>query len=82
MNFELRQQAICDFVDEYWARNWTSPTVREIAAAVGLASTSAIVNQLGHLVRAGRLERKVVSDKRVLYRVRYGIDSRARSRCL
>lgn len=63
-----RQKQILIFIAEYWEENWTSPAVREIAAAVGLSSASTVHVHLENMVRDGHLERKTISTYRVLYR--------------
>jgi repressor LexA len=52
-----RQQEIWDFVVEYVDRHGYPPTVREIGAAVGLASPSTVHAHLANLERAGLLRR-------------------------
>lgn len=63
-----RQRAILDFIDYFWEENWTSPNVRQITEAVGLASKSTTHDHLQRMVRAGILERKAVDRYRVMYR--------------
>lgn len=50
-----------------WERDWTSPTVRELAAFGGMSVSSA-KGRLDKLVRTGRLDVKRLSPQRVLYR--------------
>ena len=52
-----RQQEIWDFVVAYHDRHGYPPTVREIGAAVGLASPSTVHAHLANLERAGLLKR-------------------------
>jgi repressor LexA len=52
-----RQQGIWDFLVEYVDRHGYPPTVREIGAAVGLASPSTVHAHLANLERAGLLRR-------------------------
>lgn len=52
-----RQQEIWDYVVEYVDRHGYPPTVREIGAAVGLASPSTVHAHLANLERAGLLHR-------------------------
>lgn len=58
---------IIGFIDGYWIENWTSPSVREIAAYVGL-SISSTHYRLHKLVDMCLLERKELSSQRVYYR--------------
>lgn len=64
-----RDKEILSFIDDYWDDNWTSPTVREIGRAVGLASPASVAWHLSDLVRKGMLVRKELSGRRVLYRL-------------
>lgn len=59
---------VLDAIDREWVVNWSSPTVRELAAELGFASCSSTQFRLDNLVRAGKLERKKLSARRVLYR--------------
>jgi repressor LexA len=52
-----RQQEIWDFLVEYVDAHGYPPTVREIGAAVGLASPSTVHAHLANLERAGLLKR-------------------------
>jgi repressor LexA len=52
-----RQQEIWDFLVDYVERHGYPPTVREIGAAVGLASPSTVHAHLATLERAGLLRR-------------------------
>lgn len=60
-------ERLLSYIDAYWAEQYTSPSVREIAAHLGCSVSNAHYH-LGHLVRKGLLERIDVSDRRVLYR--------------
>lgn len=50
-----RQQDIYDFIEEYISERHYSPTVREIAKAVGLSSTSSVHGHLKRMRRRGTL---------------------------
>lgn len=50
-----RQRAIVRFYEEYIKRNVHAPSMREVCAAVGLASTSSVAYQLKQLRRKGYL---------------------------
>lgn len=69
MTCTKRESDILQFIERFWYVNWTSPTVREIAAGVGLSSPATVAAHLGKLVCCGLLERRRVSSRRVLYRV-------------
>ena len=71
-----RQQRIADFIERYWEENWTSPSIREIGREIGLSSPSSVHVHLRAMVRKGILERKDVSEKRVLYRRHWSNDDR------
>jgi repressor LexA len=66
-----RQREIADFIERFWTENWTSPNVRQIASALGISSTATVHHHLVQMTRMGILERKEVSDMRILYRRRY-----------
>lgn len=51
-----RQQNIVDFIDCFMAGRGYAPSLREIAAAVGLQSSSSVRYQLGELAAKGVLE--------------------------
>lgn len=57
MNLTKRQQEILDFIKRYLARHGYPPTVRDIGAAVGLASSSTVHQHLANLERAGLIRR-------------------------
>lgn len=52
-----RQQAVLDVVRAYASEHGYPPTVREIGAALGLASSSTVHSHLAALERAGIIER-------------------------
>lgn len=56
-----RQQAILDFIREY--PHQYPPTVREIAAGVGLKSSQTAHHHLTELVKQGYIERKSNSPR-------------------
>lgn len=51
-----RRDAILDYISEYSRKNGFSPSIREMAEACGLASTSAVHFHLQEAVRDGDLE--------------------------
>ena len=53
----LRREQILDFITEFVAAHGYGPTLREIAAASGLRSVSAVVHHLYWLETLGRLHR-------------------------
>jgi repressor LexA len=57
VNLTKRQQEILDFIKRYLARHGYPPTVRDIGAAVGLASSSTVHQHLANLERAGLIRR-------------------------
>ena len=57
MNLTKRQQEILDFIKRYLSRHGYPPTVRDIGAAVGLASSSTVHQHLANLERAGLIRR-------------------------
>lgn len=52
-----RQLDILNFIDEYRQKNGYSPSIREIGAGTGIASTSAVNYQINRLVEGGYLAR-------------------------
>lgn len=50
------RQKIYDFLIDFFMQNGYAPSVREIAAAVGLKSTSTIFSHLAKLEREGKIE--------------------------
>jgi repressor LexA len=57
VNLTKRQQEILDFIKRYSTRHGYPPTVRDIGAAVGLASSSTVHQHLANLERAGLIRR-------------------------
>ncbi len=57
MDLTKRQQEIVDFIKRYSERNGYPPTVRDIGAAVGLASSSTVHAHLANLEKLGLLRR-------------------------
>lgn len=51
-----RRGAILDYISEYSRKNGFSPSIREMADATGLASTSAVHFHLQEAVKDGELE--------------------------
>lgn len=51
-----RREAILDYIKEYSLANGYSPTIREMAEAVNLNSTSAVHFHLQEAVRDGELQ--------------------------
>lgn len=59
----LRKQRIIDYIATTIRQSGYPPSVREIAAAVGLASTSAVHHHLSALERDGLLERDATQSR-------------------
>jgi repressor LexA len=59
----LRRQRIIEYIASTVRRSGYPPSVREIAAAVGLASTSAVHHHLSALEREGLLERDATQSR-------------------
>jgi repressor LexA len=59
----LRRQRIIEYIADRVRRSGYPPSVREIAAAVGLASTSAVHHHLSALERDGLLERDATQSR-------------------
>jgi len=59
----LRRQRIVEYIAESVRRSGYPPSVREIAAAVGLASTSAVHHHLSALEKDGFLERDATQSR-------------------
>ena len=59
----LRRQRIIEYIATTVRRSGYPPSVREIAAAVGLASTSAVHHHLSALERDGLLERDATQSR-------------------
>lgn len=53
-----RQQEVLRFISDFTESSGAPPTVREIAAAMGFASTNAVSDHLAALERAGCIERR------------------------
>lgn len=60
-----KQMLIIDFIKDYSAREGGSPSYREIMAALGLNSVSAVAEHIDNLVAKGAL-RKVPGEARSL----------------
>ncbi|MBI3522229.1 MAG: transcriptional repressor LexA [Chloroflexi bacterium] len=60
---QQRADRILAYVRDSIARNGYPPSVREIAEAVGLASTSAVHHHLTKLMEAGRLQKKATRSR-------------------
>ncbi len=58
MEFTERRKAICDFLAEFKAAHGYGPTIRQIGAGVGIASTSAVMYQINQLERLGAIRRE------------------------
>jgi repressor LexA len=59
----LRKQKIIDYIASTLRENGYPPSVREIAAAVGLASTSAVHHHLSALEKEGLIERDATQSR-------------------
>lgn len=53
-----RQRAVYDFIVSYQDQNECSPSVREIAEALGLASTNTVAHHINGLVEKGLLSKR------------------------
>lgn len=53
-----RQQEVLDFIIKFTQTSGAPPTVREIAAGMGFASTNAVSDHLAAIERAGFIERR------------------------
>ncbi len=51
------QQLIHDFVSSYWAKNYRSPTFREIQKGAYISSTSIVAYHLDALESRGQIDR-------------------------
>ena len=58
MEFTARRRCICSFITEFATHHGFPPTLREIGAAVGIASTSAVTYQILALERLGAIRRE------------------------
>lgn len=63
-----RQQEIVHFIESFWDEHWTSPTVAQIAEAIGVKSKDTIHHHLMKMVDEGILERRKIGA-RVIYRI-------------
>jgi repressor LexA len=66
MKISSRQKEIIEFIMHYQADKGYSPTVREIAAAVGLASISTVHGHLERLERRGYIKRGDIKSPRAI----------------
>lgn len=66
MKLSSRQTKIIDFIKQYQAKKGYSPTVREIAAAVGLASSSTVHGHLERLEQRGYIRRGDAKSPRAI----------------
>jgi SOS-response transcriptional repressor LexA len=56
-------------IDAHWRDHWTSPTVRELGRAMGLASSASAHALIARLEREGKIEVRRVGG-RIVYRTR------------
>lgn len=63
-----RLKRLIEFLEHSWEKDWTSPTVRDVADHMGWSSTGTAYNFLRDAARDGFIETKRVSVRRVLYR--------------
>jgi len=77
MDLTKRQQEIYDFIKRYAAEHGYPPTVRDIAKAVGLASSSTVHAHLANLEKLGLLRRDPSKPRamELLDRVRGEVES-------
>lgn len=66
---EERRDQIVAFIEGFIVAHGHSPTVREVAAGVGLSSSGAAHRQLEFLVAEGRLKKVPVTSRTVAYAV-------------
>ena len=52
-----KQALIIDFINDFTSRKGVSPSYREIMAALGLTSVSAVAEHIDNLVKKGALKR-------------------------
>jgi repressor LexA len=64
----LRRQRIIEYIADTLREHGYPPSVREIASAVGLASTSAVHHHLAALERDGLLEREATQSRAIRLR--------------
>lgn len=62
-----RREKILAFIAAFVEKHGYSPTVREVASGVGLASPGAAHRQLEHLVDEGALRKLHVTSRSVVY---------------
>lgn len=82
-----RRKLLLDGINKYWAQNYHPPTIRDLGAAIGGASTSQIAYMLERLVAEGALLQGVTMGaksgrpRKYYYPVwiRDAIDARARN---
>jgi repressor LexA len=58
MEFTNRRKAICKFLAKFKSAHGYGPTIRQIGAGVGIASTSAVMYQINQLERLGKIRRE------------------------
>ncbi len=58
MQFTERRQRICAFLAEFAKQHRYGPTIRQIGAGVGIASTAAVMYQINALERLGAIRRE------------------------
>lgn len=63
-----RADAILHFIDSYKAEHGYAPTIREIAAGVGLASASTVHGHLVRMEKKGLITRKELSSRAIAIR--------------
>lgn len=73
---EKTREAILEFIKEYVNRERIAPTFREIAAGVGLSSTSAVSHQIEVLESAGKVRRDFAVPRSIRLEI---ADARAES---
>ena len=78
-----RQLDILNFIEEYRQQKGYSPSIREIGAGTGIASTSAVNYQINRLVEAGYLVRtSEVSRSFILLEAAYeAMDKQSPNEC-
>jgi SOS-response transcriptional repressor LexA len=72
MEFSERRRQICEFIAQFRVRNGFAPTIREIGAGVGMASTSAVQYQILALERLGALSRREGYSRTIVLAPRLG----------
>ncbi len=66
MEFTERRRHICAFISEFAARHGYGPTIRQIGAGVGIASTAAVMYQIHALERLGAIRREPGVSRSIL----------------